>query len=112
MAHLQHRSPWTKGASIIAVAFLMPFGSILIFSRRRAISKGNPLQLLGLVVLLLASTGLAVGCSGSMNSAASPVAPAPTAPSAPGTPAGIQMVTVTATSGTLTQNTTITLTVQ
>jgi hypothetical protein len=108
MAHLQHHNPWAKGASIIAMAF-MPFGSILIFSRRRAISKGNPLQLLGLAVFLLASTGLVVGCSNSMNPAAMPVTPPP---SAPGTPAGMQMVTITAAAGSLTQNTTIALTVQ
>jgi hypothetical protein len=111
MAHLQHPSLWGKGASILAVAFLMPFGSILIFSRRRTIGKGNPLQLLGLVVLLLASTGLVVGCSSSM--AAPPtMTSAPTSPTSPGTPNGVQMVTITATSGTLMQNTTIALTVQ
>jgi hypothetical protein len=112
MAHLQHRNSWAKGASVIAVAFLMPFGSILVFTRRRAISKGSPLQILGLALLLLASTGLAVGCSSSMNAAPSTAAPAPTMPSAPVTPSGLQMVTVTATSGALTQTTTIALTVQ
>jgi uncharacterized protein YceK len=105
MAHLQPRNHWGKGTSIIAAAFLMPFGSILIFSRRRAI-KGNALQVLGVIVLLLASTGLVAGCSSSMNGATTPVT------SNPGTPAGAQMVTITATSGALTQNTTIALTVQ
>ena len=112
MAHLQQHSPWGKGASIVAVAFLMPFGSILIFSRRRTIGKGNPMQLLGLVVLLLASTGLVVGCSSSMTAAPPTMTSAPTTPSSPGTPNGVQMVTVTATSGTLMQTTTIALTVQ
>ena len=97
---------------MFAVAFLMPFGSILIFSRRRTIGKGNPLQLLGLVVLLLASTGLVVGCSSSMTAAPPTMTSAPTTPSSPGTPNGVQMVTVTATSGTLMQTTTIALTVQ
>jgi uncharacterized protein (TIGR03118 family) len=115
MAHLQHRNPWAKSATAIALAVLMPFGSILVFSRRRTTGKGNPLQLLSLFALLLVSTGLVVGCSSSMNPTASPVASAPTTPTTPttpGTPAGVQMVTITATSGNLTQNTTIALTVQ
>jgi hypothetical protein len=89
----------------------MPFGSFVIFSRRRAIGKGNPLRLLGLALLLLASTGLAIGCSSSANPSTSTAA-APTTPSVPGTPTGAQMVTIKATSGSLTQTTTIALTVQ
>jgi hypothetical protein len=115
MAQSKHRAPWTQRAAAISVAILMPFGSILVFSRRRSTGKGNPLQLLGLFALLLVSTGLVVGCSNSMNPAASPVATAPTTPTTPttpGTPAGIQMVTITATSGNITQNTTVALTVQ
>jgi hypothetical protein len=111
MAKLQHHSLWSEGAATIAAAFLLPFGSVLVFSRKRVIGKSNPLQLLGLFVLLLVVSGLAIGCSSAMTPAASaPVAP--TAPATPGTPAGIQMVTLTATSGSLTQNTTIALTVQ
>ena len=115
MAHVQKRILGGKETFVTAMAFLMPFGSMLIFSRRRAISKGNPLQLLGLIVLLLGSTFVVVGCSSSMNAAATPPSSAPTAPTAPsnpGTPAGVQMVTITATSGSLTQNTSIALTVQ
>jgi uncharacterized protein (TIGR03118 family) len=115
MAHVEHRTPWAQDTAAIAAAFLMPFGSILVFSRKRLTGKGNQLQLLGLIALLLVSTGLVVGCSNSMNPTASPVAsapPAPTTPPTPGTPAGLQMVTVTATSGNITQNTTIALTVQ
>jgi hypothetical protein len=111
MARLQHRSPRATRAATIAVAFLMPFGSLLIFSRRRAMGKGNPLQLLGLAILLLASTGLAIGCSNSMSPSMSPAA-TPTPPSVPGTPTGAQMVTIKATSGSLTKTTTIALTVQ
>ncbi|WP_433973452.1 TIGR03118 family protein [Tunturiibacter lichenicola] len=115
MARVEHSKPWAQGAAAITVAFLMPFGSILVFSRKRATGKGNPLQLLGLVALLLVSTGMVIGCSSSMNPAASPVASAPTTPTTPttpGTPAGVQMVTITATSGSITQNTIIALTVQ
>jgi hypothetical protein len=114
MAKLQHRSPWAEGAATIATAFLLPFGSMLVFSRKRTANKSNPLQLLGLFLLLLVTSGLAIGCSSASNPAAStPAAPtAPTAPATPGTPSGLQQVTITATSGSLTQNTTIALTVQ
>jgi hypothetical protein len=110
MANLQHRSPWADGAATIAAAFL-PFGSVLVFSRKRAPGKSNPLQLLGILVLLLVTSGLAIGCSNSTAPAASAPA-APSTPSTPGTPNGIQQVTITATSGSITQSTTIALTVQ
>lgn len=106
MAHLQKHNPWTKGSAAITVAFLLPFGSLLVFSRRRATGKSYPLQLLSLFTLLVISTGVVVGCSSSANPAAAPVS------SSPGVAAGLQMVTITATSGSLTQNTTIALTVQ
>jgi hypothetical protein len=112
-ARLQPNGLGAKDAASILAAMLLPFGSILAFSRKRA-SKRNALHLLGLFVLLLVSTGLVVGCSSSMTPMA-PVATAPTAPTTPtvpGTPSGVQMVTVTATSGAITQNTTIALTVQ
>jgi hypothetical protein len=112
MAHLQKHTPWTKGSAAITVAFLLPFGSLLVFTRRRAIGKSTPLQLLSLFALLVISTGVVVGCSGSSTPAPVASTPAPTTPSTPGTPAGLQMVTITATSGSLTQNTTIALTVQ
>jgi hypothetical protein len=117
MAHLQKHIPWTRGPAALTVAFLLPFGSLLVFTRRRAIGKSHPLQLLSLFTLLVISSGVVVGCSSAANPATAPVAstPAPTAPTtpaAPGTPAGLQMVTITATSGGLTQNTTIALTVQ
>jgi hypothetical protein len=67
--------------------------------------------LLGILVLLLVTSGLAIGCSNSTAPAASAPA-APSTPSTPGTPNGIQQVTITATSGSITQSTTIALTVQ
>ncbi|XWK70796.1 TIGR03118 family protein [Tunturiibacter gelidiferens] len=117
MAHLQKHNPWTRREASITVAFLLPFGSLLVFTRRRALGKSHPMQMLSLFALLVLSTGVVVGCSSGSNPAMTPTAsaPAPTAPTtpaAPGTPAGLQMVTITATSGSLTQNTTIALTVQ
>jgi hypothetical protein len=117
MAHLQKHTLWNRGPVALTVAFLLPFGSLVVFTRRRTIGKLHPLQLLSLFALFVISTGVVVGCSSSANPVATPVAsaPAPTAPttpSTPGTPAGLQMVTITATSGSLTQNTTIALTVQ
>jgi hypothetical protein len=113
-AHLQPNRLGAEDAASIVAAMLLPFGSFLAFSRKRTSGKGRSLHLFGLFVLLLVSTGLVVGCSSSMMPAASPVmSPAPpSTPSMPGTPAGVQMVTVTATSGSITQNTTIALTVQ
>ena len=85
----------------------MPFSSILIFFRRRATDKGNPLRLLGIIVLLLATTGLVIGCSSSGS-----MTMTPPVTSSPAAPAGAQMVTITATSGSITQTTTIAVTVQ
>ena len=117
MARLQKHAPWTRDSAVLTVAFLLPFGSLLVFTRRRAIGKSHPLQLLSLFALLVISAGVAVGCSSATNPAAAPVAStppptAPTTPPTPGTPAGLQMVTITASSGSITQNTTVALTVQ
>jgi len=114
MAKLQHRGPWAETTATIAAAFLLPFGSLLLFSRKRITGNRAPLQLLGLLMLLLATTGLAVGCSSSAMPATSGTAAptAPTPPATPGTPSGVQQVTITATSGSTTQTTTIALTVQ
>jgi hypothetical protein len=109
-ASVEPHSIWAKHAASILAAFLLPFGSFLSFSRKRTYGKGNPLQLFGLIVLLLASTGLVVGCSSYTAPAA--VTSTPTTPTTPGTPTGVQMVTVTATSGAISQQTTIALTVQ
>jgi hypothetical protein len=113
MAKLQHRSPWAEATATIAAAFLLPFGSLLVFSRKRTTGSRAPLQLLGLLMLLLATSGLAIGCSSSaMPATSGTAAPTPTAPATPGTPSGVQQVTITATSGSTTQTTTIALTVQ
>jgi hypothetical protein len=97
----------------ITAALLLPFGSILAFARRRSIGGGAPVRLLGLMVLLLASAGMVVGCSSGMTTMPASMAPAtPTAPTTPATPAAMSQITVTATSGSIKQNTMVTLNVQ
>jgi hypothetical protein len=108
-AQVQPKRLWSKDAASIVAAMLLPFGSFLAFTRKRAGGGGRSLHLLGLLVLLVVSTGLVAGCSSSMSPAA---ATAPSTPTVPGTPAGVQMVTVTATSGSITQTTAIAVTVQ
>lgn len=97
------RNPFLKnGAFGIAVAALLPFGSILAFAWRRA-GKGR-LQILGVLILFLTTSGLVVGCSSNSHSS-------PTSTSTP-TPTGMQQVMITAMSGSITQTATINLTVQ
>jgi hypothetical protein len=112
--HLQPSGLGSKGASLILFATLLPFGSFLAFSRKRTSGKEHSLHVLGLFLLLLVSTGLVVGCSSSMTPMPSPVMSpaAPTTPTTPATPSGTQTVTMTATSGSITQTTTIAVTVQ
>jgi len=81
----------------IASALLLPFGSLLVLRRRKEFAA---LRVLSAMVLLLAATGAVVGCSYSTPAAMG------------GTPAGTSKVTVTATSGAITQSTVVTLTVQ
>jgi apolipoprotein N-acyltransferase len=78
----------------IGAALLLPFGSLLVLGRRRQFIGT---RMLGVVVLLLASCGLIVGCGSS---------------GAPGTPAGTTNVTVAATSGGITQTAVVAVTVQ
>jgi apolipoprotein N-acyltransferase len=79
---------------VILPAMLLPFGSLLALRRRK---KFAGLRILGVLVVLLASAGLIVGC-GSSGMAA--------------TPTGTSNVTISATSGSITQNTVVALTVQ
>jgi len=78
----------------IGAALLLPFGSLLMLGRRRQFIGT---RVLGVVVLLFAACGLIVGCGSS---------------GAPGTPAGTTNVTVTATSGGITQTAVVAVTVQ
>ena len=79
---------------VILPAMLLPFGALFALRRRK---KFAGLRILGVLVVLLASAGLIVGC-GSSGMAA--------------TPTGTSNVTISATSGSITQNTVVALTVQ
>jgi len=96
MASLDPFGSRTRGLGGAALAAMLPFGALLAFGQKRR----NGLQLLGMAVILILPAAL-VGCSSS-NSMTSPR----------GTPVGAQMLTVTATSGSITQSTTIALKVQ
>ena len=78
----------------IVSALLLPFGSLLAMRRRRRFAG---LRILGVAAVLLASAGLIAGCSS-------------TAPT-PVTPAGTSNITITATSGSITQSAVVGLTV-
>jgi uncharacterized protein (TIGR03118 family) len=90
----------SNGGAGIAVATLLPFGSLLVFSRKR--NGKNRLHILAIFALFLTTAGLVVGCSSSNS---------PNSTSTP-TPTGMQQVTINATSGNITQTATINLTVQ
>jgi uncharacterized protein (TIGR03118 family) len=97
-----------KSTAGITYALLLPFASILIFRRRRSsVNASNPLRLLGVFILLVASTGFLIGCLSGNNP---PVTNGTVV--APGTPTGTSTITITATSGSVSQTTTIALTVQ
>jgi uncharacterized protein (TIGR03118 family) len=95
--------PFTiHGAAIgkITVAFLLPFGALLLFPRRRSPGQQRTLRLLGLFGAFLLSVGFIAGCSSTSDVFV------------PSTPAGMSAVTIKATSGTITQSTIVNLTVQ
>jgi len=85
----------------ILSAMLLPFASILIFRRRRSSGNAAFPRLMGVMLILIATTGFIAGCSSSTVQN----------PSTP-TPAGQSTVTVTASSGAVTQTTSIVLTVK
>ena len=90
--------PVMHGVGRIVCAFLLPFISIPAFYRRRSPQQSGLLRLVVLSGVAFASLAAAVGCGN---------APLPTS-----TPTGSSQVVVTATSGSVTQSTTIGLTVQ
>jgi uncharacterized protein (TIGR03118 family) len=83
----------THGTLFLASLLMLPFGSLLALGRPRRFAG---LRLLGVITLLFIFSGLIVGCGSST----------------PGTPAGTSNVTITATSGSITQTSTVALTVQ
>lgn len=110
MAALSQYGPWEGRGLMLAGTLFLPFGSLLLFRRRYSAYT----RVLGLLVLLVAASGLAMGCSGSsMSMTQAPNVPSTPAPTQPSTPtAGMQQVVITATSGSITKTATIQLTVQ
>jgi uncharacterized protein (TIGR03118 family) len=87
--------PARRPVAGIATALLLPFAGLLVFYRRRSSALTGILGVLLLGVVMAAASGAITGCGGSAF-----------------TPVGTSKVTVTATSGSITQSTTIALTVQ
>jgi uncharacterized protein (TIGR03118 family) len=96
----------TRAIGGITAALLLPFASLLAFRRKASqVSGMATLRLLSLVLALVASASLFVGCS--------TTSPTPSVPVVtPGTPLGQSTVTITATAGSTTQQTTLVLKVQ
>ena len=92
MALLQPRG---RGAEGVATALLLPFASFLVWVRRRSLTLTSLLGLFFLCGITFAALGSITGCMASST-----------------TPAGTSQVMVTATSGSITQSTTVALTVQ
>jgi uncharacterized protein (TIGR03118 family) len=106
MAKLRSESFWHNGAAVIATALLLPFGSLLAFSRRRNSNGRDAMRLLGVIALSLTFATLVAGCSSSNSNNSS------SASTSTATPTGMQQVTIKAVSGGITQTATINLTVQ
>ncbi|HEX4757842.1 MAG TPA: TIGR03118 family protein [Terracidiphilus sp.] len=83
------------GVAGLAPALLLPFASVLVFYRRRFSALSGILGLFVLCGIMIAALGTVMGCGGGAS-----------------TPAGTSQVSVTATSGSITQTMTIALTVQ
>jgi uncharacterized protein (TIGR03118 family) len=98
-ALLQHRT-LPRAVTGITAALLLPFGAILAFFRRRSPNKHHTIQLLGLLGVLFVSACLIEGCSSTSSVFV------------PSTPPGTSVVTIKATSGSITQSAVVNLTVQ
>jgi len=81
--------------SDIAYALLLPFASFIVFRRRRSLENAGLFRMFFLCGIALVGLGVVVGCSN-------------TTP----TPAGTSKVGITATAGSVTRSTTVTLVVQ
>jgi uncharacterized protein (TIGR03118 family) len=86
--------------SRFTLAFILPFGALLLFPRRRSPGQQRSLRLLGLFGALILSASFLTGCTSYTSGFVA------------STPAGTSQVTIKATSGTITQTTVINLTVQ
>lgn len=103
MAKVQHSVPGNGAAGII-LAVLLPFGSMLAFSRKWNSNGSNPLRILGVLILFLSASAFIAGCSSNSSSSSST--------STTSTPTGMQQVTINATSGSITQSATVNLVIQ
>ncbi|SDE91541.1 TIGR03118 family protein [Terriglobus roseus] len=101
---LQRRGMQPVVAGIFA-AFLLPFASLLGISKRLRLTNASRLAALTVVVLL---SGLAAGGCSSGSSPQMSTTPTP----APVTPAGTSNITIAATAGSVTQQTSVALTVK
>jgi uncharacterized protein (TIGR03118 family) len=107
-SHAKSQHPFLRRGAGIAVAVLLPFGSLLAFPRKR-FGHRRSLQILGACILFLTTMGFVAGCS----SSSTPASPSSSTPPPPtSTPTGMQQVTITATSGSITQTATVNLTIQ
>jgi hypothetical protein len=98
------RREYLRGAygAGIASALILPFGSIVVFRRRRAVGgAGYSLRLLSVLLGILVVSGFVVGCSSGSSSSSSNR-----------TPTGQSSVVIMATSGSVSQQATIALSVQ
>jgi uncharacterized protein (TIGR03118 family) len=100
MALLQRRTLRGVATAGIAAALLLPFGAFLTFARRRSPDQLRSIRLFALIGVLFISAGFFAGCSSSSDVFV------------PSTPAGTSAITIKATSGTISQSTTVNLTVQ
>jgi uncharacterized protein (TIGR03118 family) len=89
----------------ITAAFLLPFASLLALRRRR--TSVTALRLMGMAFLLSACCMAVVGCSGGTSSTTTTSTTPP-----PVTPAGTSTITIAATAGAVTQQTSLALTVK
>jgi uncharacterized protein (TIGR03118 family) len=100
MAFVRPFSIRGTSAAKITVALFLPFGALLLFPRRRLANQQRYLRLLGLLGTLLLSAGFVAGCSSTSDIFV------------PFTPTGTSAITIKATSGSITQSTTVNLAVQ
>lgn len=99
-ARTQHPNVRGNGGSGITAAMLLPFASLLLFTRRRFTRQGAALRMLCAMVVSLAAGSFIVGCAGAGHTQVYP------------TPAGQSTVVMTATAGSVSQQTSLALTVK
>lgn len=87
--------------STITVAMLLPLASLMLYRRRRSLGA-HSLRLLAVALFAIAASAFFAGCANGD----------PAVPATPATPAGTSTVTITATSGAITQQSSVALTVK